>query len=170
MAKRLYGVTGESVKKRIIRRFSSLPSKQVKGSMDPSVNEGTAKGEQRTTRNNPPRAWNKDFDEAIQPPNTNTTLGAMHGTPGEGTSTVEGPTLHFLHRLVRESLELEMEMARLHHTMMKEQEMLEEGMREEKKGEKTRAKRKGKMPIALAGSASQPQIGDSGEEIALRKE
>lgn len=79
-------------------------------------------------RNNPFRALNNDFNEAIQPHNSSTALKVLHGMPGEGTSMVEGPALHFLHRLLRKSPELEKEMDRLHPTMMKEQEMLDKGL------------------------------------------
>lgn len=68
----------------------------------------------------------------MQPPDTNTVLGAMQGSPGEGTSIIEGPTIHFLHWLLSESPKLEKEMARLHQTMMKEQGILEEEFQLEK--------------------------------------
>lgn len=110
--------------------------------MDPGANEGTIEGERRPARNNPFRALNEDFNKSIHPSSTNTPLGAMHGTPSEGTSTVKGPALHFLHWQLRESPELEMEIARLHQTMMKEHEMLEEGLLQENEVEKEKAKRR----------------------------
>lgn len=114
--------------------------------MDPDTKEGIVGGERRAARNNPFRSLAQYFCEAIQPPNTNKTLGAIQDTPGEGTSMVEGPALHFLHRLLRESPELEKEMVRLYHTMMKEHGILEEGFWIDKEGEKERARQKRKMP------------------------
>lgn len=55
--------------------------------MDPSANEGATEGEGKMTMNNSFRALNEDFNEAIQPSNTNTALRAMHGTSGKGTPT-----------------------------------------------------------------------------------
>lgn len=49
-----------------------------------------------------------------------------------------------MHRLCRESPELEKEMARLYRTLVREQEILEEGELQDKEAEKERAKRKGK--------------------------
>lgn len=51
---------------------------------------------------------------------------------------MEGPALHFLQRLFTESPELGKEITRLHQNMLKEPEMLEEGLETEKEGEKER--------------------------------
>lgn len=69
--------------------------------MDPVENEQTVEGERRPVRNQSFRALNEDFNEAAQPTNTSTALRAVQGTPGEGTSAVEGPVLHFLNRILR---------------------------------------------------------------------
>lgn len=47
--------------------------------------------------------------------------------------------------------------------------MLKEGLRQGKEGENERAKQKGKMPVAPAGSAIPPQTCDLEEEIARLK-
>lgn len=55
----------------------------------------------------------EDFNGAKRPPDTDTVIGTLQGTPGEGTSPVETPTLRFLHRLLKEAPDLEKEMAKL---------------------------------------------------------
>lgn len=83
--------------------------------MDPVTNEGIVGGERRTKRNNLFRLFAEDFGEATQPPDTNTVLGAIPVTPEEEISTVGGPTLHLLQRLLRVKLpELDKEMTRIH--------------------------------------------------------
>lgn len=77
-------------------------------------NEGITVGERRMARNNAFKSLAEDFGEATQPPNANTVLGAIQGTPSDGTSTVEGSPLHFLHQLLSESPKLEKEMVRLY--------------------------------------------------------
>lgn len=77
-------------------------------------------------RNNPFRALNENFNKAAQPLNTSTALGTIQGRSGKGTSMVEGPVVYFLQQILIESPELEKEIARLHQTMMKDNEMLEE--------------------------------------------
>lgn len=55
----------------------------------------------------------EDFSIADPPPDTGTAMGTMQGMPDEGTSSAEGPTLHFLHHLLREAPNLEREMTKL---------------------------------------------------------
>lgn len=111
------------------------------------------------------RSLAEDFTKVIQPSDTNTALGAIQGTPREGT-----PALHFLHMLLKESPELEREMARLCQALVREQEILEEGIRLEREGETERAKQKEKTPNIQVGDLRLTLAGDKNEEITRLKE
>lgn len=78
------------------------------------------------------RSLMEDFNGVDHPPNTDTIMGALQGTPGEGTSSVESPTMRFLHRLLKEAPDLEKEMMRLQQKVRKEQGIIEEEIRKDR--------------------------------------
>lgn len=120
---------------------------QRKRKKDGAAGKRTDRGaNKRPDRNLPFKALNEDFNEAAIP-DTNTALGRVQGTPGEGTSFVEGAALHFLQRLFTESPELGKEITCLHPNMLKEQEMLEKGLEAEKEVEKEKARHRNKAPV-----------------------
>lgn len=96
-----------------------------------------------TAAGNPVRPLVEDYSRADPPPDTGTTMWTMQGTPGEGTSSAEGPALRFLHRLLRETPDLEREMMKLQQKVVGEQGAIEEGIRLKREEENLWIKQRG---------------------------
>lgn len=77
-----------------------------------SVSNVGAEGEE-IARHNPVKTLECEFNETGRPRETDTVMGIMYGTPGEGTSTVTDPTIQFLHKLWQSSQELAREITKL---------------------------------------------------------
>lgn len=68
---------------------------------------------EESTQHNVSRVLEKEFNYADWLGRTNTDVGVMQDTPGEGTSIVGDPALQLLHRLWQSSLELANEITKL---------------------------------------------------------
>lgn len=136
--------------------------------MEPPEKELTGGGDKCSDINLPFRALNKDFNKAAIP-DTSTALGRRAWNSGRRNLRGRGTHLTFptatLYRIAR----AREEMTCLHQNILKEKEMLEEGLEGEKKVEKERAGRKGKAPVIPVNDVDPSPTEEVDEEITQLK-
>lgn len=94
---------------------------------DPGVVTTPRTGDEVITQTGVRQMLEKEFDEADRLGRTNTEIGMLQGTPGEGTSSVGDLAIQFLQKLWLNSPELPKVITKLQRSMERGKQTVKEG-------------------------------------------